>query len=102
MLGWWIDMLGWVEEKIRVREVEVEAFVGDDESVRVIARSLDLLLGAASRVCASVVAPVFITTANISKMANRTSCSSSQKYYGFKLCWVCVEELGKAHFNYNM
>lgn len=61
LLGWWVDVLlgWWVEEKIRVRKVEVEALVGDDESVRVVARALDLLLGTASRVCASVVAPVF-------------------------------------------
>lgn len=59
LLGWWIDVLGWVEEEIRVRKVEVEAFVGDYKGVRVVARALDLLLGTASRVCAPVVAPVF-------------------------------------------
>lgn len=52
-----VDRLVRAEEEEGVREVEVEPFVGDDQGVGLLAAPLDLLLRAAPRVRALVVAP---------------------------------------------
>ena len=51
-------------EKTGVSKVQVKPFIGDDKSVWVLIRSLNLLLGTAPWVGAPIVAPVCSMTSN--------------------------------------
>lgn len=58
LLDWWVQLVGGADGEVRVSEMEVVTFIGDDERVRVVIGSLHLLLGVAPWVCALVVTPV--------------------------------------------